>query len=205
MDKFKGQYRTISMRLPSWDYGNDGFYFITICTQNKRHDFGKIVDENIELSEIGRLAEQFWLEIPNHFSFVQLDAFVIMPNHIHGILIIDKSADIGEINSDGDKNTTKVETPNLGVSTAENVSSDKNRQQTVAASKKWKPATLGVIINQYKRMVTLKSRKINPTFAWQSRFYDHIIRDENGYYNIQNYILYNPQKWEDDRFYKTNL
>ena len=89
-NKFKNKYRIPSARLQTWDYANNGSYFITICTQNRNHFFGKIINQEMQLSEIGKLAEKYWLEIPEHFPFVELGNFVVMPNHFHGILIIDK-------------------------------------------------------------------------------------------------------------------
>ena len=89
-NKFKNKYRISSARLQSWDYSNNGAYFITICTQNRNHFFGKIQNQEMHLSEIGKLAEKYWLEIPEHFPFVELSNFVVMPNHFHGILIINK-------------------------------------------------------------------------------------------------------------------
>jgi len=91
--KFQDRYRIPSTRLQNWDYGWNSIYFITICTKDHEHCFGKIIDKTIELSAIGLLVHQFWCEIPDHFPFISLDAFVIMPNHIHGILIIDKEND----------------------------------------------------------------------------------------------------------------
>lgn len=90
-NKFKNKYRIPSARLQSWDYSNNGAYFITICTQNRNHFFGKIINQEMQLSEIGKLAQRYWLEIPEHFPFVALGNFVVMPNHFHGILIIDKT------------------------------------------------------------------------------------------------------------------
>jgi len=87
-DKFKNKYRIPSARLKNWDYRNDGAYFITICTKDRTPFFGNVVDGKMQLSEIGKLAHQYWKEIPEHCPFVKLDAFVIMPNHMHGILMI---------------------------------------------------------------------------------------------------------------------
>jgi len=89
-DKFQNKYRIASARLHNWDYSSNGAYFITICTQNKEHYFGTINDGKMVLSEIGKLVEQFWIEIPNQFLFIELGNFVIMPNHVHGIIIINK-------------------------------------------------------------------------------------------------------------------
>ncbi len=185
-DKYQNKYRIASTRLKNWDYGWDGAYFVTICTRDRIHYFGKITNGKMELSGIGRLAEKYWLKIPDHFPFVKLDAFVIMPNHVHGIIIIDKPND-GE-------NTVLVETPKLGVSTSTYANNDTN-------IKKWKPGNLGVIINQYKRICTIHARKINLVFSWQPRFYDHIIRNNRSFHKIATYIRNNPMKWQDDTFY----
>ncbi len=184
-NKYRNKYRIASTRLKNWDYGWNGAYFVTICTKDRVHYFGEITDREMELVEIGNLAKNFWLEIPDHFLFVKLGAFVIMPNHVHGIIIIDKP-DVG-------LKTVTVEAPDSGVSTNINI-------KTNPKFKKWKPGNLGVIINQYKRICTIHARKINADFAWQSRFYDHVIRDNQSFYKIAEYIRNNPLKWKDDTF-----
>ena len=90
---FKNQYRTPSARLQSWDYGWNGYYFITICTKNRACYFGEILENKMQLSHIGVLAYVFWNEIKNHAENIILGEFVVMPNHIHGILILEKSDD----------------------------------------------------------------------------------------------------------------
>ena len=169
--KFNDEFRIASSRMQSWDYSKNAAYHVTICTQNKIHLFGNVVDEKMNLNETGFLAEKYWCEIPEHFSFVKLDEFVIMPNHFHGIIIIDKP-----------KITTQVETPNLGV------------------SNQWKPGVLGVIVNQYKRICTIMARKFDTEFAWQPRFYEHIIRDRQDYLITIDYIRDNPKKWQEDEY-----
>lgn len=178
-DKFRNKYRISSARLQNWDYSRNAAYFVTICTQGREHYFGNIVDGEMQLSAIGEIADKYWMEIPQHFPFVKINAFVVMPNHVHGIIIIDRNDDIY-----GDP----VQTPDSGVST------------TTAAAQKWKPGTLGVIINQYKRACTINVRKINPVFAWQSRYHEHIIRNNESFKRICNYIISNPGNWEKDKF-----
>jgi REP element-mobilizing transposase RayT len=231
-DKFQNRYRIKSTRLQNWDYSWNGLYFITICTKDRICFFGDIIESKVPgsdiyvkngLSEIGKIAEKYWLEIPQHFSFVKLDAFVIMPNHVHGIIVIDHRNDKGQnhindryIHNIDVKKTDiakthivetpnimeihDVETPKLGVSTT----TMENNKQIGGKNEKWKSGTLGSIINQYKRICTINARKINPDFAWQSRFYDHIIRDKKSYQNIVKYIIDNPLKWKNDKFYSIN-
>jgi REP element-mobilizing transposase RayT len=184
---FRNKYRIGSRRLSYWDYGSNASYFVTICCKNKNHFFGEIVDGKMNLSDIGFLANKFWLEIPGHFPFVELGAFVVMPDHMHGIIIIYKTGrtDVATSNLD-------VATSNLDVVTSkmDNVTS------TSAAKQKWQPQTLGVIVNQYKRIVTIRARKLDVGFAWQPLYYDHIIRNDLSFYRISKYIDDNPINWK---------
>lgn len=156
-DKYQNKYRIESTRLQNWDYGWIAAYFVTICTQKMVCYFGHVV----ETPKLG-----------NH---------IVMPNHVHGIIIIDKPDD-GH-NNERNVETPNVETPKLGVSTT---------KTTGGKNEKWKPGTLGVIMNQNKRICTINARQINPDFAWQPRFHDHIIRDDKSYQNISEYIFNNP-------------
>ena len=198
--KFRNKYRIPSNRLKNWDYGSNSAYFITICTKNRDHFFGEINNGKMQLNELGKNAVQFWMEIPNHFPFIELGNFVVMPNHTHGILIIDKPVDNRTVDM------PNVEMPNLGISTggiSTGLSTDipqKPKPKNGGKIDEWKPGTIGVIINQYKRMVTIHNRKINPNFAWQSNYHDHIIRNSKSFENIQNYIENNPAQWKEDRF-----
>jgi putative transposase len=201
--KFKNKYRIPSARLKNWDYGKNGAYFITICTQNKEHFFGEIDcvdDENkINLNEIGRLATLFWEEIPKHFPFVELGNYQVMPNHVHGILIINKS----NIVDDSVVNMLPVETLHCNVSTSDgNVSTsdgvEKNQQMSKISPKS---GTISTIIRSYKSVVTKNAHYIHADFEWQERFFDNIIRDSISFDRIQNYIENNVKNWKEDRFY----
>lgn len=203
-NKFKDKYRISSARLQTWDYSLNGSYFITICTQNREHFFGKIVNQEMQLSELGKLAQQFWIEIPIHFPFVELGNFVVMPNHVHGILIINNStvetrfiaSDIASnIESNNEKNFVIEKETRLIASLRDNIGGicgDKNPMLHDNISK---------IIRWYKGRCTYESRKMVSIFGWQSRFYDYIIRNSKSFDIIQNYIFENPSKWENDTFY----
>lgn len=190
MDKFKGKYRTKSIRLEGWDYRNKGKYFITICTKNRHYFFGDVVDTKeknknrykVKLSSIGKIAQQYWLDIPNHFPHIGLDEFVIMPNHIHGILTI--------------KEKPAVENKETQVNNKE-----KNQQM---ACKSPKPGSISTIIRSYKSAVTRDARKVNLGFGWQSKFHDRIIRSQMSYLRIVFYIKNNPKRWEIDSMHKQN-
>ena len=136
----------------------------------------------MELSEIGKIANKYWNEIPKHFPFVKLDAFVVMPNHVHGIIIIDKP-DGGLVN---------VDTQNF----AYLPSSQPHTKNKFGPQSK----NLASIIRGYKIGVTKNAKKTDANWAWQSRYYDHIIRNNISFERIRNYILENPIKWNEDKF-----
>ena len=160
-EKFQNKYRIKSTRLQNWDYGSNAVYFVTICSQDREHYFGEITNGIMQLSEIGYLANKYWSEIPEHFPFVELDEFVIMPNHVHGIIVINKP----------------VETQNF----ASLHSQPQNRFGPQSKN-------LASIIRGFKIGVTKNARKIHADFAWQSRFHDHIIRNDESSHKIRNYI-----------------
>jgi len=174
---YKNKYRIQTTRMSSWDYSTNGYYFVTVCTKDKKCILGTTIDGRVKLSKIGRIVKNCWLEIPLHFNNVKLDEFVIMPNHIHGIVIIDKPDD--------------VETRYIASLKKDFI------------IKKFGPLetnSLQSIIHSYKSAVTRLCRKCGyKYFVWQSRFYDHIIRNESSLMKIREYILNNPLKWELDK------
>ena len=198
-DKYQNKYSISSTRLKNWDYGSNGAYFITICTKKRECYFGEIInnvpepstnERTMQLSEIGKLAEQFWLEIPNHFSFIELGNFVVMPNHVHGILIIDKPYD----GSDG----STVEALQCNASTTVVTANAKNEKMANISPKQ---GSISTIIRSYKSVVSKNAHFIHTDFSWQSRFHDHIIRNSGEFERIQNYIANNILNWKDDKFY----
>ena len=227
-DKFQNKYRIASARLHNWDYSSNGAYFITICTQNKEHYFGTINDGKMVLSEIGKLVEQFWIEIPNQFLFIELGNFVIMPNHVHGIIIINKlhtnsqveTRFIASNNSNTTDETRFILSNNSNTTDETRFIASNNSNTTdetrLIASLQEQPIKNGgfagdknpmfhenisKIIRWYKGRCSFEIRKIHADFGWQSRFHDHIIRNANSFENIQNYIQENPERWENDKFF----
>lgn len=218
MEKFKNKYRIPSARLQTWDYGSNGMYFITICTHNREHFFGKIVDGQMQLNESGKLAEKYWLEIPKHFSFIELGEFVIMPNHIHGILIINKPDAMPAMEMNTTNATNDAVDGAVGVETRliASLQSDPKQSDPQPPNPKQSTKSIGGfagnknpmfhenisrVIRWYKGRCSFEIKKIHAGFAWQTRFHDHIIRNESEYHRISNYIIYNPSNWKDDKFY----
>lgn len=174
--KFQGKYRIESIRAQWWDYSSNGAYFITICTKDRKHFFGEVRQGKMMLSEIGRIARQCWDEIPDHFPFVRLGAFVVMPDHVHGILFIEKD---------------EVEAQEGFVACNESTT-PKNQ---VMSQKSPKKGSLPSVIRSYKSAVSNFSRKSNPQFSWQSLYYDRIIFDPEAIERISKYIEDNPKNW----------
>lgn len=198
MDKFENKYRIPSARAQWWDYGSNAPYFITICTKNREHFFGEIKNGKMVLSGIGRMAHDFWMEIPMHFSFVVLDEFVVMPNHIHGIIIIDKNDGNNDVDNDVNNN---VETRQCLVSN--NTGTNPKSENKSPGQKRFRnpgKGTVSSIIGSYKSIVTKNAHPILQEFDWQSRFHDHIIRNDDEFYRIKNYIANNPENWKEDKF-----
>ena len=147
-----------SPRLQGYDYAQSGAYFVTICTHQRQNIFGDIINGTMVLSDLGQIASLRWESIPQHYPDLELDAFVIMPNHIHGIVCI----------MDGKFHTV-----------------------------------LGRVINAYKGAVTaqIRQQSASDMVIWQSRYHDHIIRNEIDLNRIREYISHNPSKWEEDSLY----
>jgi putative transposase len=206
-DKFQDKYRIPSARAEWWNYRNDAAYFVTICTAGREHYFGEIVEtapkQKMQLSEMGQVAHQHWMEIPEHFPFIKLDAFVVMPNHVHGILVIDKP-----INFDNTNGAFSVEALQGSVETLHATSLPQLPQQPdqppikneEMASISPKRGSLSSVIRSNKSAVSKQASEIHADFAWQTRFHDHIIRDEESWRNIQEYILTNPARWNKDKY-----
>jgi putative transposase len=181
-NRYKGIYRGQTFRLKNWDYGSAGIYFVTICTQNKEHYFGTIENGEMRLSAIGQIVKSNWMEILEQFSIVQLDEFVVMPNHIHGILIVEKS-----MNLTNSIHANKLES----IDNSGGITGNKNPMFYNNISR---------IIRWYKGKCTFEIRKIDPLFKWQALFHDHIVRNEYSLKTIRKYIQENPSKWETDEF-----
>jgi REP element-mobilizing transposase RayT len=197
-DKFQNKYRIPSARLQNWNYRWAGAYFITICTQNRKHYFGEIVNGEMQLSPIGAIADVLWHEIKTHSKNVELDAFVVMPNHIHGILILN-DMDNGKIGDNGD-NGNNVETLHATSLQSTPQPTPQPTKNEFMASISPKSDSVSTIIRSYKSVVTKHAHRLGFEFEWQPRFHDHIIRNQNSFEKIQTYIFENPVKWVDDKF-----
>jgi putative transposase len=205
MKKYAGKYRPTSFRKPGWDYGADGSYFITICTHGRKHFFGEIRRGQMVFTPAGHAAGECWWAIPDHFPFVRLGEFMVMPNHIHGIITIEKSARM-DLKSPNDVGLGEVETQYLA-STDDGGPGNIETQYLASlrnpAKNRFGPQSknLASIIRGYKIGVTVMARSSQPEFRWQSRYHDHIIRDDAAYLRIAKYIRRNVASWHNDGFF----
>ena len=181
-----------SIRIKGYDYAQTGAYFVTIVTSQRDCLFGEIVAGEMVLSDFGKIAEACWRAIPEHFPAVELGAYVIMPNHVHGIIIIDESV--------GTRRADDVGTGAFGRGAAllrpymrPNESFPDESRPNV------KPGSLGAIVRSYKSAVSYRIRKEhNTTEIWQRNYYEHIIRDDKDLQRITDYINTNPLRWNED-------
>ena len=186
---YQNKFKIKSVRLNNYDYSQNGYYFITICTKDKELFFGDVIDEKVVLNKVGSIAYQHWEEIPKHFDNVLLDEYIIMPNHLHGIIVI----------CGGD---AVVETRHASSLRGKKYIGQHPQMSKISPQAK----SLPVIIGSYKSACTKKIRqKLDVSFAWQSRFYDHIVRNEKSLDKIRNYIRNNPLKWDLDRDLSENI
>lgn len=163
-----------SIRLKEYDYSQPGLYFITICCQDRICHFGHIDNGKMILNEFGTITYNEWLKTPELRPNVELGEFVIMPNHIHGII---RLLGRGELNSPHTKDVcdTSLQSPSQ---------------------------TIGAIVRGYKSSVTKQFGLLGfDGKLWQRNYYEHIIRDEQSYQRISDYIMKNPAKWNEDKFF----
>jgi len=182
-----------SIRLTDYDYSLTGAYFMTVCAWKKEYLFGEIRDGEMRLNECGEIVAKCWDDLPNHYDHAQLDEFVIMPNHVHGIIVLNVGAGL---------KPARFDEPAL--------SDEPTRFDQLARSDAqragFKPAPtkqhgLPEIVRAFK---TFSSRRINDIRntpghpLWQRNYYEHIIRDEKELRAVREYIRYNPLKWDED-------
>ena len=182
MDLYRNKFRISSSRLANWDYGSNGFYFLTICTKNKQPFFGTIINTSLpgnetqdlaslQATDMGRIASQYWAEIPLHFPFVTLDEYIIMPDHLHGILLFDKPEQ-----NDWQPNKAGPQSKNLAS-----------------------------VIRGFKAGVTKYATMNEIEFGWLAKYYDRVIRNNDELERIRKYIIENPNKWASEKDNAENL
>ncbi len=174
------------IRLKGYDYSQSGFYFITICCYQRQCLFGEIIDEKMQLNKIGQLVKEEWLKSEKIRQEIELDDWVIMPNHFHGIVIIDQ-----KIN-----NNTNHDYNPVGAN-----------GRSPLQTNLMKPKSLSSLIAGFKAATTKQINLIrnSPKYpVWQRNYYDHVIRNNQSLEKIKEYIYNNPLSWELDQLNPNN-
>jgi REP element-mobilizing transposase RayT len=175
-----------SIRLRGYDYSETGAYFVTICSFQRECLFGRVVDAEVELSQFGEVAASCWSAIPQHFSHVELDCFVVMPNHVHGIVVV---------------------TENLGGTAMPCPYGRSLQGDSGGRMRKFGDAISGslpTIVGSFKSAVTqkiniLRNSPRHP--VWQRNYYEHVIRNDTSLTMLRQYICNNPSSWNQDQLH----
>jgi len=225
-EKFRNKYRIPSNRLRGWDYGSSGHYYITIVTAGRDRIFGEIVNGEMILNDLGQIVYDEFFKSFEMREELFLGEFVLMPNHLHAIVILDKTKCTDDVVGTCGRVETcgRMETPDR-VETHGRASLQSQRQsQRQSQSQRQQPPTTPQFQRQPKSISSFvagfksstikqiddwidsnnlpmaKFNKNNP--LWQSNYHDHIIRNETEYRNISDYIVRNPMEWKDDTLNK---
>lgn len=186
-----------SNRLQDYDYAQPGAYFVTICAYKRECIFGNIVNGETHLNDIGIIVAEEWIKTAAMRQNVELDAWVVMPNHFHAIVMI---SDHPESTYNNQRNTTA----NVGAHCMRpNGSNRKNRAHSSAPLQR-EPRCIGSIMGGFKSAATKRINqwcKSPSTPVWQHNYYEHIIRNEADLHDIREYIQNNPLRWEEDSLY----
>jgi putative transposase len=193
-----------SIRIPGYDTTQPGAYFITINTWHKQELFGEITDGKMTLNEVGEVARKQWARIPQRFPQVELGEFVVMPDHLHGIIIIVEPGR-GTVDDRGTAETLKdsaTESARRAL-TGDSPAGSDSRANTNKSEQYGKPVagSIGTIIRSYKSAVSLRlnlMRRTSNNPVWQRNYFEHIIRDEKDLQNTSLYIQDNPLNWKVD-------
>ena len=167
-----------SIRLRNYDYAQAGAYFVTICVQHRECLFGEIIDQAMRLNAVGRTAAECWQDIPVHFPHAASDEWTVMPNHVHGIVVITDTA--------GRDTACRVPT---------------HRTPTTEQFGKPVSGSLPTVVRSFKSAVTRHVNILRDTPGnklWQPRYWEHVIRNETELYRIREYIRTNPARWQED-------
>lgn len=165
-----------SIRIKEYDYTQRGGYFVTTVTYQRALLFGRIVNEEMYLNDLGKIVAEYWRAIPEHFLNAELGAYVVMPNHVHEIIVINENR------------MATNSSPSVGA-----------RHGSPLSPHGVKPRSIGAIVGSFKSAVAKRiKRELNASGIWQRNYYEHIIRDHKDWDRIHKYIESNPSMWAED-------
>ncbi len=205
-NKFKNKYRIKSHRLFGWDYSANGYYFITLVTQNRECNLGQIVNGVMNLSEFGKIIDKGWNKSFEIRDELIMDEYIVMPNHLHAIVVLDNSFMVNDNGSCGVSVETHGHVETHGRASLQHqtrqpshpgfIRQPKSISSFIAGFKSFVNSKIDDFIDEHN----LRIRKYNRNnHFFQPNYYDHIIRNENEYQRIAQYIRDNPKQWEMDK------
>ena len=197
-----------STRLSGYDYSQAGAYFVTILTRHRECLFGSISDTGEQsLDMLGQLVEMQWMSIPSHCPFVELDEFIVMPNHLHGIVVITVSPHTVRANKPFD--TVSINSrQHGGVYSPLHATDNGLDPDVVCFPKGTKPRSVGAVIQAFKKAVSRRANGFlnrDGISIWHRNYHDHIIRNEDELNRIREYMTLNPARWAEDKNNPANL
>ena len=175
------------LRLPEYDYASTGAYFVTICVKDHKPILGKIVGEDIKLNRLGQIVLEIWNNLPNHYDNVELDEFIVMPNHVHGIIWILSNAPSTKSVRAG---LRPPQSTREGLRPSPTISGKPNLPEIIRAFKSFSAREINKTINSPDK------------FSWQRNCHDHVIRNDDDLNQHRAYIQNNPLKWALDEYYQ---
>ena len=184
----QGRRQRRSTRLPGYDYSSPGAYFVTICVREGECLLGEVVGAEMRFNEFGRIAHEFWADVPVHFPNVSVDSFVIMPNHLHSIVVI---------REEGGETPPLQDRDRRGAETAPSAAS-------ASPQSRIKRPTLGQIVGYYKHETTRQINQVRESAGvvfWQRNYWEHVIRSEESLNRIREYVQTNPERWLEDQLH----
>jgi REP element-mobilizing transposase RayT len=204
-----------SVRLQGYDYASPGAYFVTICVYQRQCLFGAIMDGEMRLNGLGQMVYACWQRLPSHFPNLVLDAFVVMPNHVHGILVLTKPAGRGAALGQGLEGHTKDSCPNATPTSNSSRPGVAFGREMIGKTKEQLPnatplpprlvaGSVGSIVLNFKSVTTRSRNHIQRSpgaLMWQRNYYDHIIRNEASLQRLRQYIQNNPLSWQQDQLH----
>jgi putative transposase len=206
--KFNPQkYSRRSPRLAGYDYSLPGAYFITLVTHQREYLFGEVVNGEMKVNRPGKIVERAWKNLSLHYPQITLGAFVVMPNHVHGIVLINEND-----NSRGGSLWRGEPKVNQSINGGE-ISPDvkKTRPYTninQTRSTKMMHHGLSEIVRAFKSFSARRINNLQNTHSaaiWQRSYYDHIIRSDQEFHNFCEYIQTNPQNWQEDQLHSSTI
>ena len=200
--------RRRSIRLKGYDYASPGAYFVTICVHDRECVLGQVVDDEMELSEWGQVAAESWDWLGEQYSYVMVDAWVVMPNHTHAIIVIqdDDSGDGGGVGGAGvggartGGSRTAPTSVDGGIVGGARTGGSRTAPTGTAVRRK----PLGRLVGAFKTVSTKRINLLRDTPGarfWQRNYWEHIVRDQTSYQRIYRYVQHNPASWKDDQLH----